>query len=72
MESSGWDHDCGHDGSDVEGGPDEHEFIEESLFFQMNVSSFLYSVLNWDSSGIVHGVRVVSVIIGLDQIPVGG
>ena len=70
MVSGGRHHDGGHDGGDVECRPFEHELVQEGLLGEVLVASFAHSLLHGDSSGIVERVRLVSVVVGLNQKPV--
>ena len=67
--SGGGDHDGGHDRGDIEGGPLEHEAIEQSLFGEVGIASFFHFVFDGDSSGVVDGVGLVAVVVGLDEEP---
>lgn len=64
-------HDGCHDCGDVEGWPVGHELVKQGLGCEVLVSAFSHFLLNWDSSGIVKRVGVVSIIVCLDQEPIG-
>jgi len=67
--SSAWDHNGGHDGGNVEGWPDCHEFFEDALLCN-SVTIFSKSVLDCNSSGIMERIRLVSIIVSLNQEPI--
>lgn len=65
-------HDDGaHDGGDVEGRPLEHEIIEHHLLAETPISPLLQPVLNGNAPRVVDGLRLVPVVVGLDQKPSG-
>jgi len=64
--ASGRDHDGGHDGGDVEGGPLGHELFKENLFVHAIVSPLFHLVLHWDSSRVVNWIRLVTIVVGLN------
>lgn len=64
--SSGRHHDGSHDGGDVEGRPLRHEAIEQHLLTHPLISALLHLVLHWNTSWVVNGIRLVTVIIGLN------
>ena len=62
------DHDCGHDGGNVEGGPVQHNLLEQ--FLGLDVLAYAGDpLLGRCSSGVVDGLRLVSVIVGLHEEP---
>jgi hypothetical protein len=67
--SSSWDQNVSEDSGDVEGRPLEHSFQQLGLI-EVFVSPFFNFFLHRDSSGIMDGVRLVSIVVGLDQEPV--
>lgn len=70
MISGSWDHNSSHNGSNVEGRPDGHEFLDQVLFLEVGIASLVHSFLHWDSTGVVEGIWVVSVVVCLDDEPV--
>ena len=62
-------HNGSHDSCNVESWPLEHEAVQKSLLCEVSISSFLHLFFNWDSSGIMDWLRLVSVIVGLNQKP---
>ena len=68
--SSCGNHNSSHDGGNVEGWPVRHKLVNQSLFIEVFVSSFVHFFLNGDSSGVMQWVRIVPIVIGLDDEPV--
>lgn len=71
MVSCGRHDDGAHDGGDVEGRPLEHEIIEHHLLAETPISPLLQPVLNGNAPRVVDGLRLVPVVVGLDQKPSG-
>ena len=64
-----WNHDGCHNCCNVECGPNRHEFVHQILLLQVDISPFLHSVFDWNSSRIMHWVRLISVVVCLNQEP---
>lgn len=64
-----WDHDGSHDGGNVECWPFAHEVMHQSCLIEIAVSSCFDFLLNWDSSGIMEWIGLVSIVVCLDEEP---
>lgn len=66
----GWHHDGGHYGGNVKSRPFEHKLIQQLLFIQIHIPPCFQSLLHRDSSWIMQWIRLIPVVVSLDDEPV--
>ncbi len=65
--AGGGDNDGSHDGGDVEVWPCEH-FVEDSICSEV-VANSLHTILHGDSTLVVDGFRLITIVVGLNDKP---
>ncbi len=63
------DHDNTENGGDIESGPLTDHLVEHWFFIKIFISPIFELHLYWHSPDIPDGLRLVSVVVGLDQKP---
>ena len=63
-----WSHDCCHDGCDVEVRPREH-LLQHHIIVKLLLTNFSHSLLHWYSSLIMDRLRLISIVVCLNQKP---
>ena len=70
IEVAFWNHDNTENGGNIESWPLANHFVEHRFFIKIFISTIFQFYLYWNSPDVPDGLRLISIVVGLNQKPI--